>query len=139
MKLPREHADVVLELVYLIAVADGRLDEQELDAFRDVVASARGVPSIPQGELDEVLDLFAANVEHKDITERVRELSPKLPQDLREVAFKMAVRLSLVDLDASREEEKVKNAMIEALGLTAERADALTAEVYDSLDVGGDE
>ncbi len=139
MKIAKEHADTVLELAYLVTAADGRLGDDELEAYRDVVASVRDVQTVSQSDLDALLDRFAGNVEHEEIAERVRELSPKLPAELRDETFKIAVRLSLADLDRSREEEALTDVMLEALGLTPERADELTAEVYAAFDAGADE
>jgi len=133
MKIPQEHRDTVLELAYLITAADGRLDDAELEAFRKIA----GNPS--EKELDKLLDRFAGSVSHVEIEERVRELAKKLPADLKEDTFKLAVKLSLADMDQSPEEEDIQDTLIEAMGLSADRADELTAEVYGSLDAGGDE
>jgi len=136
MNVSAEHADALLELAYLVTAADGRLDDAELAAYRKVVASVRGVESVTDSAIDALLDRFAAAVDHKEIHDRVRELAPTLPAGLRETAFKLAVKLSVADLDASREEEVVQEIMLEALGISPERADELTAEVYATLDAG---
>lgn len=139
MNIPKEHADAVLELAYLMTAADGRLGDDEIEAYRDVVAQVRGQDAPSQTELDRLLDRFAANVEHAEPADRIRALSPTLPPELREATFKLAVQLSLADLDTSREEEAVTEMLIEALGLSADRAAELTAEVYTAFDAGADD
>lgn len=136
--VPSEHVDAVLELAYLIAAADGRLDDAELAAYRELVAGFRG-GRVGEADFNALLDRFAGNVEHADVEDRVRLLASKLPASAREISFQLALRLSLADLDMSRQEEALTDALIEALGLTADRADELTAEVYAGLDAGSDE
>ena len=42
--------------------------------------------------------------------------------------------MSLVDLEANKDEAELSDEMIDAFGLTGERADELTSEVYAALD-----
>jgi hypothetical protein len=130
-----EHADVLLELAYLATAVDGRLDDEELAAYKQIVARLRG-KDVSDADLDALLDRFAGNVDHADITERVQKIAPTLPADLRPIAFKLAVGLSVADLDASGDESDLQVALAEALGFDDARVDELTAEVYASLDAG---
>ncbi|MBX3189769.1 MAG: hypothetical protein KF819_22275 [Labilithrix sp.] len=127
-----EHADAILEIAYLMTAVDGRLGDDELEAYREVVAGVRGKAS--SADVDALLSRFAGNVAHQEIAERVRAIGPTLPDDLRGLAFKIATALSLVDLDSSRDEEELKDVLIDALGLDDERTDALTQEVYMAFD-----
>jgi hypothetical protein len=132
-----EHADVLLELAYLTTAADGRLDDEELAAFTDLVKRLKGkVPST--ADLDKLLDRFGGNVEHEEITDRVNKLAPTLPPDLKAIAFKLAVGMSVADLDASGDETDLQVTLAEALGLDETKVDELTAEVYAALDAGED-
>ncbi|MBX3198402.1 MAG: hypothetical protein KF894_09750 [Labilithrix sp.] len=138
VKPSAEEADVLLELAYLSTAADGRLDDEELAAFKVIVGRLRGTkPS--DADVDALLDRFAANVDHAEIGERVQKLAPKLPDGLRPLAFKLAVGLGVADLDASADESDLQVLLAEALGLDDARVDDLTAEVYASLDAGEDE
>lgn len=131
--VPAEHVDALLELAYLMTAADGRLDGDELDAFREVVAAVQGKAEVGDAELDRLLDRFAGNVEHAEVEERVRALGKALPAELRELAFKVVVGISVVDLATNRQEMAIEDALVEAMGLSPERADALTAEVYGGM------
>lgn len=137
-KINAEQADVLLELAYLATAVDGRLDDGELDAFKEIVARLRGkAPS--NADLDKLLDKFGGNVEHEEITARVGQLAPTLPPELKGVAFKLAVGLSVVDLDASGDETDLQVTLAEALGFDEAKVDELTAEVYAALDAGEEE
>lgn len=135
LKPSTEHADVLLELAYLATAADGRLDDEELSAFREIAGRLHG-KALTSAELDKLLDRFGANVEHADIVSRVEKIAPMLPSDLRPVAFKLAVGLSVADLDASEDESDLQVILAEALGLDDSAVAELTAEVYGSLDAG---
>ncbi len=137
-KFNAEQADVLLELAYLATAVDGRLDDGELDAFKEIVARLRGkAPS--NADLDKLLDKFGGNVEHEEIAARVGQLAPTLPPELKGVAFKLAVGLSVVDLDASGDETDLQVTLAEALGFDEAKVDELTAEVYAALDAGEEE
>lgn len=137
VKPSKEHTDVLLELAYLTTAVDGRLDDDELTAFTELVGCLRGqAPHRP--DIDALLDRFGANVEHTEITERLRKIAPTLPADLRPLAFKLSVGLGVADLDASSDESDLQVALAEALGLDEARVDELVGEVYASLDAGED-
>jgi uncharacterized tellurite resistance protein B-like protein len=130
------HADTVLELAYLIAAADGRLDAAELEVFRQLAKQLTGKASA--ADLDALLDRFAGNVDHEEISARVTQLAPLLPADLRELAFEVVVALGISDLDTSRHEMDVEDQLMDALGITPARADELTAHVYEAFSAGSD-
>jgi len=133
----KEQADVLLELAYLTTAADGRLDDEELTAFRELVGRLRG-KAASNADVDALLDRFGANVDHAEISERLQTIAPTLPAELRPLAFKLSVGLGVADLDASRDESELQASLAEALGLDEARVDDLTAEVYASLDAGED-
>jgi len=130
------HADTLLELAYLVAAADGRLDGAELKAFRQLAKLLTG--SASAAELDTLLDRFAGNVEHAEISARVAELAPTLPSELRELAFEVVVALGIADLDTNRKEMDLEDQLMEALGISPTRADELTANVYEAFNAGSD-
>jgi hypothetical protein len=136
---PPEHTDVLLELAYLTTAVDGRLEDSEIAAFKDVVARLRGTPSVSNADLDVLFDKYGGNVEFAEISERVQAIAPKLPKELKALAFKLSVGLSVVDLDASDDESDLQVLLAESLGLDATTVDTLTAEVYASLDAGEDD
>ncbi|MDF2693749.1 MAG: hypothetical protein K0S65_2132 [Labilithrix sp.] len=130
-----EQSNVLLELAYLTTAVDGRLADEELAAFEGLVARLHGkAPS--RSEVDALLDRYAGNIDHADIVERVQKIAPTLPENLRALAFKLAVGLGVADLDASEDETDLQIVLAEALGFDGDRVDELTAEVYASLDAG---
>ena len=128
-----EHADCILEIAYLMTAVDGRLGEEELEAYREVVTRIRG-KAASLADVDDLLNRFAGNVGPDEITDRVRVLAPKVPEGLRDLTFKIAMALTLVDLDSSRDEEELNDVLIEALGLDPDRTDAIVQEVYSAFD-----
>jgi hypothetical protein len=135
----KEHTDVLLELAYLTTAVDGRLDDQEIAAYKEVVATLRGAKSVSNAELDALFDRYGGNVEFEEIKDRVQKIAPGLPDTLRGLAFKLAVGLSVADLDASDDESDLQLVLAEALGFDDEKVDELTAEVYAELDAGSDD
>jgi tellurite resistance protein len=132
-----EHVDVLLELAFLTTAADGRLDDDELTAFKEIASRLRGKP-LNNTDVDALLDKFGGNVDHEEISARVQKIAPTLPTDLRELAFKLAVALSVADLDASGDESDLQVLLAETLGFDEARVDTLTGEVYAGLDAGED-
>jgi hypothetical protein len=136
-KTTPEQTDVLLELAYLTTAVDGKLVDEEIAAFQAVAGRLRGAP-VGTKELDALFDRYGGNVEYAEISERVGKIAPTLPADLKALAFKLAVGLSVVDLDASDDEGDLQVVLAEALGFDATQVDKLTAEVYASLDAGED-
>lgn len=121
-----EHADALLEVAFLMSAVDGHLADEEMAAFAELVCRVRG-RDVPKTEIDDLLARFVVAVHSIGAAERVREVGPTIPVNLRETAFKVAVGLSLVDHDASELEDELVGILGATLGL-AERAIALAAE-----------
>jgi tellurite resistance protein len=117
-----EHAETLLELAYLMTAADGRFTDEERRAFGELATRMGGA------SVDARIARFAQNVAGGSIADRVRAIGPTLPMELREVAFKIGIRLALVDHDAAKEEDLLMNVFFETLGLDPERAETLAAE-----------
>lgn len=137
LSVSSEQADVLLELAFLTTAVDGRLDDEELSHFREIAGRLRG-KATSNAELDALLARLGGRVDRREVEERVNTIAPTLSGALRDLAFKLAVGLSVVDLDASRHESDFVANLADALGLDDERVDALTAEVYAGLDAGED-
>jgi hypothetical protein len=136
LKIDPEHVDVILELSYLTTAADGRLDDDEIASFGAIVEKLRG--SAKPADLDKLFDRYGGNVDHAEIEDRIKAIAPKLPPPLRDVAFKLAVGLSVADLDANEDESELVALLAETLGFDDDKVDTLTAEVYAGLDAGSD-
>lgn len=123
-----ENADVLLELAFLMTAVDGRLEDEEVTAFRSVVSWIRGAP-VSDTDFGLLLERVSGNIDAESIAARVRELAPKVTPELRELTFKIAMGLALVDNDAATAEDELMALLFEHLGLTNERAEAVAAEV----------
>lgn len=123
-----EHADVLLELAFLMTAVDGRLADEELTAYREIVSWLGGKP-VSDDDFGRLLERVSSNVEKPAIEQRVRELAPTVAPELRELTFKIAMALALVDRDAAPAEDALMGLLFEHLGLSDDRAEAVAAEV----------
>ena len=137
VKPSAEEADVLLELAYLSTAADGRLDDEELAAFKVIVGRLRGTSRATPTSTRCSIASRRTSTTRRSVS--ACRSSRRAPDGLRPLAFKLAVGLGVADLDASADESDLQVLLAEALGLDDGRVDELTAEVYASLDAGEDE
>jgi tellurite resistance protein len=128
----RDHADTLLELAFLVTAADGRLAAEEAAAFRELLGRVRGAPPSDE-EMGALYTRFTGALEGSTCEARVRRLAPKLPADLRESAFRVALALALIDRDASPHEDALIDALFQSLGLDEARAEEIAKEVRVAL------
>jgi hypothetical protein len=153
--LSDKEADAILEIAYLAILADHKLSDDELEAFRGVVARVRSIvgadPSSPyrkaseptvakltNAELDGLLDDLRARTERVEADERLRVLAKGLSPAARELAYKVAYALGLADMDSSDEEFEFDLQLVDALELPTERAEELGDDVMAVLNGGGE-
>lgn len=133
--LPKDFApsakdvETLLELAYLVTAADGKLLDDEVAAFGAIAARMNGNSKLDANEVDAIVDRFAHNVEPHEIETRVRLLAPTLPEELHEVAYKLALGMAFVDHDPSSEEDRIHGVLADALGIAPGRRAALSREV----------
>jgi hypothetical protein len=128
----RDHADTILELVFLVIVVDGHLDPAESAAFRELMCRLHAhVPSDDQ--VAALYQRFTKELAGSTCIDRVKAVAPRVPPDLREPAFRMALALALIDRDASVKEDALIDVLFHALQLDVERAEALAQEVRVAL------
>ena len=127
-----EHADTLLELAFLVTAADGRLAAEEAAAFRTLLERVRGEAASDEA-VGALYKRFTAELEGFTCADRVRVLAPKLPAELRETAFRVALALALIDRDASPHEDALIDVLFESLQLDGVRAEALAKEVRVAL------
>jgi tellurite resistance protein len=128
----RDHADTLLELAFLVTAADGRLAEEEAIAFRDLMTRVRG-QAVTDDDVGLIYQQFTARLEGATCADRVRVLAPKLPTELREPAFRLALALALIDRDASPHEDALIDVLFQSLELDLGHAEALANEVRTAL------
>jgi hypothetical protein len=127
----RAAGDAVLELAFLVSAGDGHLADEELGAFRELASLVRG--GATKDEIDQLLGGFLVNAQTIRGEDRIRELGPTVPGELRDLAFKVAVGLTMVDHEASEQEDELIGILAATLGL-AERSIPLTAEARAAFD-----
>jgi hypothetical protein len=132
-----EQQDVLLELAYLATAADGKLHDEEIDAFTDLVGRLRG-KKVSDADVGALMNKFG-RLHQSEIADRVHALAPKLSSDLQSLAFKLAVGLGVADLDATEEESELQAVLAEALGFDDAKVGELTDEVYAALNAGDEE
>ena len=119
--------ETLLELAYLVTAVDGRLTDEELEAFGKVAARLQN-EGAPKG-IDSLLERFGHNVDWAEIEPRVKALAGQLPKDLHAVAYRLALGLAFVDHEAAEEEDRLHKVLGDALGLTPEIRAALSRQV----------
>lgn len=124
-----EDVETLLELAYLVTAADGKLLDEELAAFGAIAARMTGKSKLEASEVDAIVDRFAHNVDPDEIETRVRLLAPTLPEDLHEVAYKLALGMAFVDHDPSTEEDRIHGVLGDALGIAPGRRAAISRDV----------
>ena len=128
----RAQGESILELAFLVSAGDGHLADEELAAFRELLGAVRGHGATKE-EVDELLGGFLMNAQTIRGEDRIRELGPTIPGELREIAFKVAVGLTMVDNEASEQEDQLTGILATTLGL-AERSITLTAQAREAFD-----
>ncbi|MBS2017330.1 MAG: TerB family tellurite resistance protein [Deltaproteobacteria bacterium] len=128
----QEHADMLLELAFLVTAADGRLDPEEVNAFRELMGRVRGGKPT-DADVAQIYERFTKELATALPLERVRTIGKRLPADLKEPAFRTAMALALIDRDASPKEDALIDVLFQSLALDAERAEALAKEVRVAL------
>jgi tellurite resistance protein len=128
----REHADTLLEIAFLVTAADGRLAAEEAAAFRDLMGRVRG-EAVSDEAVGALYSSFTQRLEGSTCADRVKALGPKLPAELREPAFRVALALALIDRDASPHEDDLIDVLFHSLQLDIDRAEALAKEVRVAL------
>ena len=121
--------DVVIELGFLMANADGQASFDELESFRALVKHLT-----PDAKVSDVLDQLTERLDKADaIEERVRAIAPLLTRPAaRELAYKAVYTIAVFDLETNEAERELDDLLVDVLGLSA-RVDDLELEVNEAL------
>jgi hypothetical protein len=126
-------AHAIIEIAYLAVAADRTIHADEEAALR-VFARALG-RSGSDAEIDGLIASGSGGHDREAADARLRVLAAALTTtDSRELAYKAAYAMALADLAAADEEFEFDLELIDALGLTKEAVDDLTAEVVAVLE-----
>jgi uncharacterized tellurite resistance protein B-like protein len=124
-----DEAEIILELSYLVTAADGKLTDEELEAFGTLAARLQGKASITPPQVDAIVERYAGAVDWSDIESRVKEIAPKLPKDLHAAAYRLALGLAFVDHDPSEAEDRIHKLLGDTLGIREDRRAAIARQV----------
>ena len=128
----QDHADTLLELAFLVTAADGRLAAEEAAAFRELMERVRGKP-VRDEDVAAIYERFTNALDGSTCADRMKVVAPKLPAELREPAFRVALALALIDRDASPHEDALIDVLFHALELDPSRAEAVARDVRVAL------
>lgn len=121
----------VLEIASLAVASDGRLADEELAALR-VLASELNAASSSQ--LDGLIHAALGVPTRDERLERLRAAAGALTSEpARHLAYKLSVVTALADLASADEEFEFDLDVQDALRLSTDTADRLTAEVHEAL------
>lgn len=124
--------ETLLELAYLVTAVDGRLADEELEAFGAIAARLQekeAGATAEAADVDALLARFGHNVDWDEIEPRVKTLAGELPKELHAVAYRLALGLAFVDHDAAVEEDRLHKVLGDALGLEPEIRASLSRQV----------
>lgn len=115
--------DMLFELMALVMVADGEIQESEVEKIGRLVSSRPEFGDLP---LDEILERFRGaltrvtrNVNQGIFDARIEEISQKLPEHkARLLAFGMATAVALADGDAHENELSLLKILARAFSLS---------------------
>lgn len=135
---PKE-AVALLKIAFLAGEADGRIADEEQESFKDLAAGLRKLvkesDQMTDAKLDAQLDDFAEEVEKDGREAALKELAKACGRPLvRDVAYKVAVAMSVADMDQSDDESSFDDDLMQALKLSEEQANLLAQDVYAALE-----
>lgn len=131
-ELTTAEIDAILEIGYLAIACDRDLRDEELEGFGHLIAKLDGDGSF--GRLTEAVERFAAHLDRDGLEGRLETCAAVLSRkEARDLGYRVACALSLVDRDLGDREFELDLSLIAALGLTQDEADALLHQVHASL------
>lgn len=140
-------SDAILEIAYLVGVANGSFSRDELKTIRRLAHTLAERTSDEGGfkqtflgtsdgkvtPLEELIERYEANNEGQESSLRLTTLAKALSPHARRAAYRVAYALSLSDLESNAEEEEVEADLATTLGLRDE-IETLRNEVLGALD-----
>lgn len=129
--LTRTEVEDLLAIGYLAMRADGRMTEDELDAFERASRVLLGEDEVPSKLMARLAETFEASGSSGMLESVVARLART---EVRERAYKLAYAMSLSDLDTNDDEFLFEDELREALGIAEERAEALIDEVIEAIE-----
>jgi tellurite resistance protein len=128
--------DAICEAMYLMAKADGKLDPAESDTLRGAIRelSDGNVRSV---HIQKMMEGAEQRLAKEGLEARIKAVAQKLEGDegTAEAAFALAAAVAFADNEIADEENDMLNSFADALGIDADKANAL----LDEFQIGGQE
>lgn len=142
LSLASKDAHAIVAIAFLSVAADRTVHPDEESALRAIarrlapaVTDGDGVWKKPDALVDGLFERIGTSLARDDADARLRATAADVATPAgRELAYKVAYALAMVDLAASDEEFEFDLQLIDALGLAQDDADRWTAEVVEALD-----
>lgn len=130
--LSAKERDAAIEIAFLSVMADREIDPDEESLLRAMGARlAAGAGADP---VDALLARFAGPLPREEADAHLRKVAAGLTSaPARELAYRMAHALSIVDLASADEEFEFDLQLIDALGLDSSTVERLTDEVMTAF------
>ncbi len=137
--LSQPELEAILEAAFLVVSSDRQIREEEEAALERVAArlaeqnrALGGAGIAPR--LEKLLVALGELKNRDGQNRRVEAVAAALPRPTtRALAYRVACAISLSDLETHDREFEIDLALVSALGLPQETADAIAAEVQESL------
>lgn len=121
----------LLRLCVLIAVADGRIDEAELDVFRQVIESQLDFSQTDHQRLHVLEQLLAQDPSSAGKT--LAKVAKSVPAHKRLMVGKVLVRVSAADTVITKEERRALERIFKSLGISSDTLEKLIMEQVPTL------
>jgi tellurite resistance protein len=125
-------ASSILEAMFLMAVADGEVSDDEMQRFADSIESL--VEDASEADLEGMLAEMSSLLEEEGRERRSRAVAKALKgKPAAEVAFRLATAVAFVDDSVAQEESELLDEMALAMDISTERAHEIMSEVHRQL------
>jgi hypothetical protein len=128
-----QERSAMLEVAYLAIAADGKLMEEELDAFVEAMLLLYGPEASPE-QVQKVVDHLIQQFEQGDDEALLGSLAAELTRpEARDLAYKLAYAMAMSDLDTDDNEFHFDLRLRKALGIDDQQAEVLVDQVIDAI------
>ncbi len=123
-----------MEVMLLMAAADGHLDAEEMEHFGHQLAHHQEFEQITPEQVGIFLEISLEKLENQNIEERIQELSAQLTDIAQKrTAFRLAVEICMSDGSADPRERALLHLLQESLGLTNEEVEQALQQTVGAL------
>ncbi len=130
--------EATLGLAYVVAGADGGIDDVEYDMFKQLLQGVMSPPPSDE-ELDGMFDRFDQALESKGFEGCLQEAASVLGPAERRGALEVAAGLSVINGEVTEDEEAVFFEVAAKIGVSEQEAEAILSRAAEQFDEGAEE